>query len=32
MEEHDIPDANIFMMCEALNHDAPAELPAAYSI
>lgn len=32
MKEEEIPDTNIFMMCEALNHNALTELPAGYSI
>jgi ribosomal protein S18 acetylase RimI-like enzyme len=30
--KEEIPDKNIFMMCEALNHHALAELPASYFI
>lgn len=32
MKEEEIPDKNIFMMCETLNRDAITELPASYSI
>jgi ribosomal protein S18 acetylase RimI-like enzyme len=32
MKEEDIPDKNIFMMCEALNSNALSELPASYSV
>jgi ribosomal protein S18 acetylase RimI-like enzyme len=32
MKEEEIPDRNIFMMCEALNPNSLAELPASYSI
>jgi len=32
MKEEEIPDKNIFMMCEALNHNSLTELPASYSI
>jgi ribosomal protein S18 acetylase RimI-like enzyme len=32
MKEAEIPDKNIFMMCEALNRNALTELPASYSI
>ena len=32
MKEAEIPDKNIFMMCEALNHNSLTELPASYSI
>jgi ribosomal protein S18 acetylase RimI-like enzyme len=32
MKEEEIPDKNIFMMCEALNCNALTELPAGYSI
>ncbi len=32
MKEADIPDLNIFMMCEELNHSALTELSADYSI
>jgi ribosomal protein S18 acetylase RimI-like enzyme len=31
-EEEEIPDKNIFMMCEELNHNSLTELPASYSI
>lgn len=32
MKEEEIPDKNIFMMCDALNYDAIAKLPIGYSI
>jgi ribosomal protein S18 acetylase RimI-like enzyme len=32
MKEEEIPDANIFMMCEALNRNAIRELPAGYYV
>lgn len=32
MKEEEIPDNNIFMMCEALNRNALTELPDRYSI
>jgi ribosomal protein S18 acetylase RimI-like enzyme len=32
MKEEDIPDKNIFMVCEALNPNALSELPASYSV
>jgi ribosomal protein S18 acetylase RimI-like enzyme len=32
MKEEEIPDKDIFMMCEALNRNALTELPASYSI
>jgi ribosomal protein S18 acetylase RimI-like enzyme len=32
MREENIPDKNIFMMCEELNHDSLAKLPTNYSI
>ena len=32
MKEEEIPDKNIFMMCEALNRDALSELPAGFSV
>lgn len=32
MKEEEIPDKNIFMMCEALNRNSLTELPASYSI
>lgn len=32
MKEEEIPDKNIFMMCESLNRNALNELPASYSI
>lgn len=32
MTDEEIPDKNVFMMCEALNHDALSELSANYSI
>jgi ribosomal protein S18 acetylase RimI-like enzyme len=32
MKEEEIPDKNIFMICEALNRDSLTELPANYSI
>jgi ribosomal protein S18 acetylase RimI-like enzyme len=32
MKEEEIPDKNIFMMCEALNRDALSELSASYFI
>jgi ribosomal protein S18 acetylase RimI-like enzyme len=32
MKEEEIPDKNIFMMCEALNRNALTELPASYFI
>jgi ribosomal protein S18 acetylase RimI-like enzyme len=32
MKEEEIPDANIFMMCSALNRNSLTELPASYSI
>jgi ribosomal protein S18 acetylase RimI-like enzyme len=32
MEEEEIPDLNIFMICEALNRNSLTELPASYSI
>jgi ribosomal protein S18 acetylase RimI-like enzyme len=32
MKEEEIPDKNIFMMCEALNHNALTELSANYSV
>ena len=32
MKEEEIPDKNIFMMCEALNRNSLTELPAGYSI
>jgi hypothetical protein len=32
MKEEEIPDMNIFMMCEALNHNSLTELPTSYSI
>jgi ribosomal protein S18 acetylase RimI-like enzyme len=32
MKEEEIPDKNIFMMCEALNRNALTELPANYAI
>jgi ribosomal protein S18 acetylase RimI-like enzyme len=32
MKEEDIPDKNIFMVCETLNRNALTELPASYSI
>jgi ribosomal protein S18 acetylase RimI-like enzyme len=32
MKEEEIPDINIFMMCEALNHTALTELPVGYSL
>jgi ribosomal protein S18 acetylase RimI-like enzyme len=32
MREEDIPDKNIFMVCETLNRNALTELPTSYSI
>lgn len=32
MKEEEIPDKNVFMICEALNHEAISELPAGYSV
>lgn len=32
MKEEEIPDKNIFMICEALNPDALSELPVGYSV
>ena len=32
MKEEEIPDKNIFMMCEELNRNSLTELPAGYSI
>jgi GNAT superfamily N-acetyltransferase len=32
MKEEDIPDKNIFMMCEELNRAALADLPAGFSV
>lgn len=32
MKEEEIPDLNVFMMCEALNFDALSEMPAGYSV
>jgi ribosomal protein S18 acetylase RimI-like enzyme len=32
MKEEEIPDRNIFMMCESLNHTALTELPISYSL
>jgi ribosomal protein S18 acetylase RimI-like enzyme len=32
MKEEEIPDKNIFMMCETLNTDALSKLPTGYSI
>lgn len=32
MTEEEIPDKNIFMMCETLNVNALTELPVGYSI
>ena len=32
MKEEEIPDANIFMMCESLNRNSLTELPPSYSI
>jgi ribosomal protein S18 acetylase RimI-like enzyme len=32
MKEEEIPDRNIFMMCESLNHNALTELPISYSL
>jgi ribosomal protein S18 acetylase RimI-like enzyme len=32
MKEKDIPDKNIFMVCETLNRNALTELPTSYSI
>lgn len=32
MEENEIPDLNVFMMCEKINKDAYKELPAGYKI
>ena len=32
MTEAEIPDLNIFMMCESLNHNALTELPVGYSL
>ena len=32
MKEKEIPDKNIFMMCEALNRNSLTELPASYSL
>jgi voltage-gated potassium channel len=32
MPEQEIPDKNIFMMCEILNRDALTEIPTGYSI
>ena len=32
MLEKDIPDLNIFMMCEKLNEDALREIPEGYHI
>ena len=32
MKEAEIPDKNIFMMCEVLNRNSLTELPASYSI
>lgn len=32
MREEEIPDLNVFMMCEALNYDALSEMPAGYSV
>lgn len=32
MKEEEIPDKNIFMMCEALNRNSLTDLPASYSI
>ena len=32
MKEEEIPDKNIFMMCEALNHNALSELSASYFV
>lgn len=32
MKEEEIPDKNVFMMCEALNPDALSELPAGYFV
>jgi GNAT superfamily N-acetyltransferase len=32
MKEEEIPDKNIFMMCEELNHNSLSKLPSSYSI
>jgi ribosomal protein S18 acetylase RimI-like enzyme len=32
MKESEIPDRNIFMMCESLNHNALTKLPVGYSV
>jgi hypothetical protein len=32
MKEEEIPDQNIFMMCESLNRTALTELPVGYSL
>lgn len=32
MKEEEIPDKNVFMMCERLNRHALSELPAGYSV
>ena len=32
MREQDIPDLNIFMMCDRLNEDALSDLPSGYHI
>lgn len=32
MKEEEIPDKNIFMMCEVLNREALAEMPAGFSV
>jgi ribosomal protein S18 acetylase RimI-like enzyme len=32
MKEEEIPDKNIFMICQTLNHNSLTELPASYSI
>ena len=32
MKEHDIPDLNIFMMCDKLNRDSLSILPKGYYI
>ena len=32
MKEEEIPDRNIFMMCESLNRNALTELPVGYSL
>lgn len=32
MKEEEIPDLNVFMVCEALNFDALSEMPVGYSV